>query len=64
MMMATKITIARKRVMASNDDEDNHDNDDDRNNKDDLDDSGNDDYNVDNNVDAVVWTNLVRAIFQ
>jgi hypothetical protein len=63
-MMAMKITMARKRVMMSNDDEDNHDNDNDRNNNNDLDNNGNEDNIVDDNADAIVWTNLVRALFQ
>ncbi len=64
MMIATKITIARKRVMVSNNDKDNHDNDDNRNNDDNLDNNGNEDNAVDDNADAIIWTNLVGALFQ
>ncbi len=50
--------------MASNDDEDNHNNDNDRNNDDDIDNSSNEDNNVDDNADAIVRTYLVGALFQ
>jgi hypothetical protein len=64
MMMETKITMAWKRVMASNDDKDSHDNNNNRNNDDNLDNNSNEDNNVDDNADAIVWTNLVEALFQ
>jgi hypothetical protein len=41
MMMVTKITMARKRVMVSNNYEDNHDNHDNRNKDGNLDNNGN-----------------------
>jgi hypothetical protein len=64
MMMATKITMARKRVMVGNDDDDNHDNNNDRNNNNDLNNNDNKDNGADDNMDAIVWTNLVGGLFQ
>jgi hypothetical protein len=64
MIMATKITMAMKRVMASKDDDNNHVNDNNKNNDNNLDNNGNENNNIDDNTDAIIGTNLVGALFQ